>query len=69
MLNLLPYTLRVSRVKVGSENGEVRRDYVTISQEFFGGDSRDLPWVKSIEIEKTDIQKIIDSLERIKNEE
>jgi hypothetical protein len=65
--NVMPYTLRVSYNKVQSEKGVVRK-YVAITQEFYVGDARDLPFSKRIEIEKSEIQLLIDSLEQIKNE-
>lgn len=65
--NTMPYILRVAYKKVKTENDVVRK-YVTITQEFYVGDGRELPHSKTIEIEKSDVQLIIDSLERIKNE-
>ncbi len=65
--NTMPYNLRVSYNKIQDKNGVVRK-YVAITQEFYVGDARDLPWSKTIEIEKSDVQLIIDSLEQIKNE-
>jgi hypothetical protein len=65
--NVMPYTLKVSSNKFVLPNGK-EREYISIIQEFYVGDSRDLPYEKCIEIEKSDIQLLINSLEQIKNE-
>ena len=65
--NTMPYNLRVSYNKVQSENGVIRK-YIAITQEFYVGDARDLPFSKTIEIEKSDVELLINSLEQIKNE-
>jgi hypothetical protein len=65
--NTMPYNLRVSYNKVQSEKGVVRK-YVAITQEFYVGDARELPFSKTIEIEKSDVELLINSLEQIKNE-
>jgi hypothetical protein len=59
--NVMPYTLRVSSNKFHWSNGKVR-EYISIVQEFYVGDSRDLPYEKCIEIEKNDLDKLIHSL-------
>ena len=59
--NVMPYTLRVSSNKFNWSNGKVR-EYISIVQEFYVGDSRDLPYEKCIEIEKSDLDKLIHSL-------
>lgn len=65
--NTMPYRLRVSYKKVQSEEGVVRK-YVAITQEYYVGDARELPFSKTIEIEKSDVDLLINSLEQIKNE-
>jgi hypothetical protein len=65
--NTMPYHLRVSYNKVKSENGVVRK-YIAITQEFYVGDGRELPFSKTIEIEKSDVELLINSLQQIKNE-
>ena len=65
--NTMPYKLRVSYNKVKSEEGVVRK-YVSITQEYYVGDARELPFSKTIEIEKSDVELLINSLEQIKNE-
>ena len=65
--NVMPYTLKVSSNKFVLQNGN-EREYISIVQEFYVGDSRDLPYEKCIEIEKSEIQLLINSLEQIKNE-
>jgi hypothetical protein len=65
--NVMPYTLKISSKKFVLPNGK-EREYISIIQEFYVGDSRDLPYEKCIEIEKSDIQLLINSLEQIKNE-
>ena len=65
--NVMPYTLRVSINKFNLPSGKVR-EYISIVQEFYVGDARDLPYEKCIEVEKSDIQLLINSLEQIKNE-
>ena len=66
--NVMPYTLKVSSNKFVLPNGN-EREYISIVQEFYVGDSRDLPYEKCIEIEKSDLDKLIHSLTwRIINE-
>lgn len=65
--NVMPYSLKVSSCQFELPNGKVRK-YISIVQEFYVGDARDLPYEKCIEIEKSDIHLLINSLEQIKNE-
>lgn len=65
--NVMPYTLKVSSNKFILPNGK-ERHYISITQEFYVGDSRDLPYEKCIEIEKSDLDQLINSLKQIASE-